>query len=351
MFLIILLLIAISQSNTNIINANDINLSAIPSDVRYMVIKDEELAKADVVGESISVEELKSSANIVEDTNLNIDTLTDGGLFEGDIVGSYDELKDRNAIVDNAQKWPGKEIPYIISSTFNSQEREIIARAMQLFHDKTCIRFKGRTSETGYIHIFKGHGCYSRVGRSGKEQMVSIGSGCDFSGIILHELIHALGFWHEQSRTDRDKYVKINYENIITGKEHNFDKFATHEITDLKAPYDTCSIMHYGANTFSKNRRPTITVIKSSGKCTIGQRTSLSPIDIKKLNTLYKCTGHTQVGDASTTPRPNYKCKDRDCKPCAGDKNVNCPLWVRAGYCIRQFVSFMKTNCATSCGC
>ena len=64
--------------------------------------------------------------------------------------------------------------------------------------------------------------CFSSVGRSfwiPGPQTISLTSGCTGSiGTIQHELLHSLGFWHEQSRIDRDNYVEILWENIADGK-------------------------------------------------------------------------------------------------------------------------------------
>ncbi len=82
--------------------------------------------------------------------------------------------------------------------------------------------------------------------------------GCLSQGTIMHEMIHALGFRHEQARSDRDDYVNIHFENVKPGKEHNFENVSS-GYSLFGVPYNTRSIMHYKTNEFSANGRPTIT--------------------------------------------------------------------------------------------
>ena len=60
--------------------------------------------------------------------------------------------------------------------------------------------------------------CFSYIGRVGGRQQISIGRGCESVGTVIHEIFHALGRWHEQSRPDRDQFVQILLNNIQPGE-------------------------------------------------------------------------------------------------------------------------------------
>lgn len=71
-------------------------------------------------------------------------------------------------------------------------------------------------------------------------------------------MMHALGFLHEQNRSERDSYVDIVWGNIQQGRQNNFQK-ASAETTDGQGvEYDYRSVMHYSDHAFSANGGPTI---------------------------------------------------------------------------------------------
>ncbi|XP_069461262.1 meprin A subunit alpha-like [Ambystoma mexicanum] len=166
----------------------------------------------------------------------------------------------------------------------------VILQAFEMFRLKSCVDFKPYEGEKTYIKFEKLDGCWSYVGDLHRGQSLSIGEGCDYKAIVEHELLHALGFYHEHSRTDRDDYVHIWWDEIIEGYAYAFDRYDDDFITDLNTPYDYDSVMHYGPLSFNKNDVPTITTKLPAFNDLIGQRFDMSKIDLERLNRMYNCT-------------------------------------------------------------
>ncbi|KAI7796486.1 hatching enzyme, partial [Triplophysa rosa] len=211
-------------------------------------------------------------------------------LLEGDVALP----RTRNAMkcLSSYCKWPKSssgrvEVPYTIADFFYTEEKAVIVSAMKSIAEKTCISFVPRTNQVEYISIESLVGCWSNVGPSGGKQQLSLSvEGCVYYGIVEHELLHALGFHHEHTRSDRDQYVRINWENIPQASANNFEKKDTN---NLKTPYDYNSIMHYGRTSFSlQYGKETITPIPDPS-VKIGQRQEMSNIDIQRINKLYEC--------------------------------------------------------------
>uniref|UniRef100_A0A8C9VG77 Metalloendopeptidase n=1 Tax=Scleropages formosus TaxID=113540 RepID=A0A8C9VG77_SCLFO len=150
----------------------------------------------------------------------------------------------------------------------------------------TCIRFVPWTHQVDYLDIQPKSGCWSYLGVHGGAQTLSLQApDCITSGVTAHELMHALGFVHEHSRADRDKYITIQWANIWKEHVKNFEKYRT---SNLDTPYDYGSIMHFGKYAYSEDGDPTI-LPKKNPNAQLGQRFGPSELDKFKINKLYKC--------------------------------------------------------------
>ena len=247
--------------------------------------------------------------NLTDITRLN----QEYNYIEGDIIIPAENLTDfvmstdpyaiQNAVARNTRAlWEDRTLPYVLSTSLNQRARDAIVMAMNFFEEKTCIRFKIRTDEMNWAYFFPGRGCYSYIGNIRRgAQDISIGSGCEFAGIVIHEIFHALGRWHEQSRPDRDSYININIQNVNSDQISNFERVSENVATTQNLNYDFGSIMHYGSQAFSRNGMDTISTIDPNNQELIGQRQSLSSTDIQHIALLYSCAGQTSTWSDWTT--------------------------------------------------
>ncbi|XP_075717093.1 hatching enzyme 1.2-like [Rhinoderma darwinii] len=222
---------------------------------------------------------------IIEDANKDIPIL----LREADIaIDPY-----RNARKCSTCMWPKQKngivpVPFVISPHYTVKDQSLIYSALKEFEMMTCVQFVDRSSESDYLSIESGAGCWSYIGRSSGKQMVSLSSpDCMVYGVIQHEAMHNLAFLHEHTRTDRDNYIDILWKNMDKVYMKNFNVIYGNT---LNLPYDYTSVMHYHRYAFSRNGPllPTI-VPKPDPTVEIGQRKGLSNLDVKKINAFYSC--------------------------------------------------------------
>lgn len=194
----------------------------------------------------------------------------------------------------------------IFPNFVGTTERNTIRAAMDEISKWTCIKFVPRTTQADYLNIENDNtGCWSYVGRIRGAQPLNLhnGGGCVSKGVSMHELLHAIGFFHSHSDLNRDDFIKVQYENIDDYAVNNFAAYSNNYVTNYGHGYDYGSILHYGVMSFSKNGKPTLVpLFPYSGL--IGQRDALSEKDILKVNAMYSCP--TTV---TTEPTPTTKGK------------------------------------------
>ncbi|XP_008280375.1 high choriolytic enzyme 1-like [Stegastes partitus] len=239
-------------------------------------------------GKELSVGELLERAN-----RNRVPRLDEPTLIGGDIAIRSEADRNADPCTTRGCLWlknydGNVYIPYYIQNHYSSRERAIIVRGLESFSTFSCIRFRPyQNGDHEWLSIESDSGCYSYVGRqyTGGQTVSLDRQGCVYHSTVQHELLHALGFNHEQTRSDRDSYIKVYWENIIDNMKYNFDKIAT---LNQGTPYDYNSVMQYEKYAFSKNGYATMLPIPNSNVA-FGQATQMSQNDIDRLNRLYGC--------------------------------------------------------------
>jgi len=235
-------------------------------------------------------------------------------LVEGDIAVPQRHLETGQPLAafltEPSALWPRGLVSYCIQTfewegkvepIFSAEGVANITQALgQIMRDVPCIKF--REVSEGYMGahlVFTSMGgpkCFSSVGRviDGGGQLVNLGSpGCTNIGVVLHETLHALGAVHEHSRSDRDLFITILYENIQPGARHNFDRVDSNNHNAWNTPFDTRSVMMYGEFDFGINGTlgPKITIQPLKAGTDIRgaeTKTELSLVDKVELGRAYQ---------------------------------------------------------------
>ncbi|XP_047989958.1 zinc metalloproteinase nas-4-like [Leguminivora glycinivorella] len=230
------------------------------------------------------------------------------GKFEGDIVlddWQIDGMVQEYAMGRNAYTWPDTKWPNntvvweYVEGEFGPLQSAAIEEGIADIERHTCIKFRYREpSDTAYVRLTGApDGCYANVGywESRGPHTYNLarntpGVSCFRHATIVHEWMHILGFFHMHSTHNRDDYVRIAFENIRPGSEHNFNIREADLVSNYELPYDYVSCLQYTAYGFSVNGLPTIIALQEH-EGVMGQREYITDMDWTRINRHYDCPG------------------------------------------------------------
>ncbi|CAH1789163.1 unnamed protein product, partial [Owenia fusiformis] len=194
----------------------------------------------------------------------------------------------RKMITGNVEKWVFP-IQFSFNNTYTEENKTKIREALQNWEDATCASFiESNVTAAPALHFDPLDGCYSYVGREpSATNIVSLAEGCLTTGTIEHEIGHALGLFHEQSRPDRDSFITVNISNVHPDQASNYDILSWHETLTNNIEYDYGSVMQYNKRAFTGDGGITMIAKDDMFDNTMGQDAGLSFSDIKLFNIEY----------------------------------------------------------------
>jgi len=239
-------------------------------------------------------------------------------------------------IIDAQNAIPDHRWPRIINFYIDRKDiAEKLRDAYKEMGEQLCLKWNELEKEpdesegVSYVRVFDGEGCWSYVGMQGGMQNLSIGQGCESKSAIIHEMVHALGLFHEQSRPDRDNDLVMFFENMEDGAEGQYERL--NDTLTYGTPYDLTSIMHYRPRDFSKNGRKTFSSRNPGDEWLIWrEHYNMTHRDRHILHTMYEC-------DRQCNPKPacangGYVDKSCQCVCPHGTEGSLCEILVDTYY-------------------
>ncbi len=209
------------------------------------------------------------------------------GLVEKD----YDEDKIFKTKATQTSLWPDGVIAYTYEKRFPLNLQKKVERAIDYFLKETPIRFvdyDDRKDIDAVVFTFsKDKPCSSFVGRIGGVQKIFLNTTCTFQS-ILHEIMHTIGFVHEQQLPFRDDYIKINWSDLLEGSYHNFSYIPEvwlEPILNVVDDFDYNSIMMYSKYAYAKSGKTSMQTLTESEINPV--QNGLSKKDLERVNILY----------------------------------------------------------------
>eukprot|EP00933_Yihiella_yeosuensis_P039300 TRINITY_DN3327_c3_g2_i1.p1 TRINITY_DN3327_c3_g2~~TRINITY_DN3327_c3_g2_i1.p1 ORF type:complete len:404 (-),score=53.87 TRINITY_DN3327_c3_g2_i1:122-1333(-) len=269
-----------------------------------------EVITSDDLDHLVECETGASSVRLEETTPASASVEDDEDIIEGDILvhkgyNTGDSLMQLNSSQDADEShkwagtlWPDGRIPYCFHKDFPHHTRNTFRQAAKEFGMHSCVRWVEVDSETDKRCAEKPSvmvksnkpGCSSFVGKSFRilnSQRLNLQQGCHSRGTILHEMGHTVGMAHEHVRSDRDKFVKIHWQNMPKSTWHNFKTDRSAATID---PYEYSSLMHYTADSFANEwGQNTITDLSGGVPRNMGQRAGFTRQDWDLINKMYQC--------------------------------------------------------------